>query len=80
MFGEPGARPRFVRFRPLRVCAAGSPLSGATRGLIVDHYTALPYSLRGDAQFHVCLPIRWSELGVIAAGDIFAEQVAAIGS
>ncbi len=70
---------RFVRFRPLRVCAVARP-SSPRRLSFTMRLCAATASLRGDAQLHVCLPIRWSELGVIAAADIFAEQVAAIGS
>ena len=56
-------------------------------------YSALPYSLRGDARLSMCTPIAWEELGAVGAtacdaagaaariaahGDVFADQVAII--
>ena len=56
--------------------------------------SALPYSLCGDRQLRVCTPLLWNELSCVAeerftaanfaqrfaaVGDVFAEQVKAIG-
>lgn len=35
-------------------------------------YSALPYSLRGDDELRMCLPIRWDEIEMIRDGEIAA--------
>lgn len=61
---------------------------------VPENYSALPYSLHGDRELHVCTPVLWSELPAAAGdrytarnfarrlsavGDVFRAQVDAIG-
>jgi len=62
---------------------------------VSENHSALPYSLHGDRELHVCTPVLWSELPASAGdlytartfarrlaivGDLFRAQVDAIGN